>query len=163
MKQKPPQTTERDPNAKKIVVVNRKARHEYSIMEVFDAGLSLVGTEVKSIRNGRANIQDAFAKIESGEVWVHNLHISPYDHGTRWNVDPRRARKLLLHRHEIHLIRTRLEQKGLTLIPLSLYFQRGFAKLELGLGKGKKLYDKREDIANRDVEREARRELAAAE
>lgn len=161
MKTKPAQTNPRDPDAKKVVVVNRKARHEYTILEVFDAGIALVGTEVKSIRNGRANIQDAFAKIEGFEVWIHNMHISPYDHGTRWNVDPRRPRKLLLHRREITLLRAKLEQKGLTLVPLSLYFQRGFAKLELGLGKGKKLYDKRQDIASRDVERERRRELAA--
>jgi SsrA-binding protein len=161
MNKKPTQKTDRDPDARKIVVVNRKARHEYAIQDVFDAGIALVGTEVKSIRSGRANIQDAFAKIEGSEVWVHNLHISPYDHGTRWNVDPRRPRKLLLHRREIALLQAQLAQKGLTLVPLSLYFQRGYAKLELGLGKGKKLYDKRQDIAARDVERERRRELVS--
>ncbi len=148
------------PDAKRVVISNRKARHEYSIEESFDAGVALVGTEVKSIRAGQANIQDAFCKVENGEVWLYNMHVNPYEHGTHWNLEPRRKRKLLLHRHEIDRIRAWMEQKGLALIPLKLYFQRGFAKLELGLGKGKKLYDRRDDIAKRDVERERQRELS---
>lgn len=155
------ETTERDPNAKKVVVVNRKARHEYAIMDTYEAGIELVGTEVKSIRAGHANIADAFARLDRGEVWLQNMHILPYEHGTHWNVEARRPRRLLLHRKEIDDISRSLEQKGLTLVPLALFFQHGYAKLELGLGKGKKLYDKREDIANRDVEREMRREAAS--
>lgn len=150
----------RDPEAKRFVLTNRKARHEYSIEETFDAGLVLAGTEVKSIRAGKANIQDAFCKIEEGEVWLYNMHIAPYEQGTRWNMEPRRRRKLLLHRREIDRLRGQMEQKGYALIPLSLYFQRGFAKVELGLGRGKRLYDKREDIAKRDADREQRRALA---
>ena len=144
-------------------MTNRKARHDYHILETFDAGIALVGTEVKSIRNGRANIQDAYCKVENGEVWIHNMHISPFEQGSRWNVDPRRPRKLLFHRREIETLRTHLEQKGHTLVPLALYFQRGFAKLEVGVGRGKKLYDKREDIADRDRERELRRAMAGRE
>jgi SsrA-binding protein len=162
-KQKPEPAAEPNPNAKRQVQYNRKARHEYHIDESFDAGLSLVGTEVKSIRNGKADMTDAFCRIENGEVWLYNMYIAPHEQGSFWNVEPRRKRKLLLHRHEIHVIRARMEQKGYALIPLSLYFQRGYAKLELGLGRGKKLYDKREDIAKRDSDREARRELAVRE
>jgi SsrA-binding protein len=155
-----PQKNETDPNARRYVLHNRRARHEYAILETFDAGLVLVGTEVKSIRNGRANLQDAFARIQNGEVWLYGMHILPYEHGNRHNVEPVRPRKLLLHRHEIERMRAIVEQKGPTIIPLSLYFQRGFAKVELGIGKGKKLYDKREDIAKRDVERDRQRELS---
>lgn len=158
-----PAALARDPNAKKIVLSNRRARHEYEILQTFDAGLALVGTEVKSIRNARANIQDAFCKIENGEVWLYGMHVSPYEHGSRWNVEPTRKRKLLLHRREITALQNRMEAKGLALVPLALYFQRGFAKVELGLGRGKKLHDKRDAIAARDVEREKRRELAGAQ
>lgn len=153
----------RDPNAKRLVASNRRARHEYHIEDTYDAGIALVGTEVKSVRLGRVNLQDAFAKVENGEVWLHNMHIAPYDQGSHWNVDPRRKRKLLLHRHEINRLRGHMEQKGFALIPLGVYLQRGYAKVELGLGHGKKLYDKRQDIARRDVEREQRRELSARE
>jgi len=153
----------KDPNARRVVITNRRARHEYQIQETYDAGIALVGAEVKSVRAGQASLQEAFCRIEDGEVWLHNMHVSPYERGTRWNVEPRRPRKLLLHRREIDRLRGQLEQKGLALVPLSLYFQRGYAKLELGLGRGKKLYDKREDIARRDVEREQRRALAARE
>jgi SsrA-binding protein len=156
-------TLERDPDAKRIILTNRRARHEYSIVETYDAGMALVGTEVKSIRAGRANIQDAFAKLDNGQVWLHNMHVDPYEHGTRWNVEPRRPRKLLLHRREIGRLQAQMEQKGLTLVPLALYFQRGFAKIEMGLGRGKKLYDKREDIAGRDAEREHQRQLSDRE
>jgi SsrA-binding protein len=162
-KTKTPQPQTTDPQARRIVLTNRKARHDYHILETFDAGIALVGTEVKSIRNGRANIQDAYCKVENGEVWIHNMHISPFEQGSRWNVDPRRPRKLLFHRREIETLRTHLEQKGHTLVPLALYFQRGFAKLEVGVGRGKKLYDKREDIADRDRERELRRAMAGRE
>ncbi len=159
VKKKSTEETAASPNAKKTVVSNRRARHEYHIDETFDAGLALVGTEVKSIRAGQANLQDAFCKIENNEVWLHNMHVNPFEHGGIWNVEPTRARKLLLHRREIDRLRGKMEQKGLALIPLALYFQRGFAKVELGLGRGKKLYDKRDDIARRDEDREARREL----
>lgn len=162
-KTKTPQPQTADPNARRIVLTNRKARHEYHILETFDAGIALVGTEVKSIRNGRVNLQDAYCKVENGEVWIHNMHISPFEQGSRWNVDPRRPRKLLFHRREIETLRAQLEQKGFTLVPLALYFQRGFAKLEVGVGRGKKLYDKREDIADRDRERQMRREMAERE
>lgn len=160
MKKIAPAPTEGNPDAKRVVTSNRRARHEYHIDETFDAGLALVGTEVKSIRAGQANLSDAYCRIENGEVWLHNMHVHPYEHGTRWNVEPTRTRKLLLHRREIDRLRGHMEQKGLALIPLSLYFQHGFAKLELGLGRGKKLYDKRDDIAKRESEREQQRELA---
>lgn len=154
---------EPNPDAKRFVISNRRARHEYHIEETWDAGLALVGAEVKSIRAGQANLQDAFCKVENGEVWLYNMHVNPFEHGSLWNAEPRRKRKLLLHRREIDRLRAQMEQKGLALIPLSLYFQHGFAKLELGLGRGKKLYDKRDDIAKRDVEREQRRELVGRE
>jgi SsrA-binding protein len=157
-KQKPQADAPHDPNAKRVVLVNRRARHEYAIEETVEAGLVLIGTEVKSIRAGRANIQEAYCKFENGEAWLYNMHISPYEQGTRWNADPRRRRKLLLHRREIEFLRNKIEQKGLAVIPLALFFQRGHAKLELGVGRGKKLYDKREDIAKRDIERERQRE-----
>ncbi len=154
---------ERDPNARRTVSVNRRARHEYEILETFDAGLVLVGTEVKSLRDGRINFQDAFCRIEHGEAWVYNMHVTPYEQGNRWNVDPRRRRKLLLHRWQIEELHAKTEQKGLTIVPLALYFQRGFAKLEIGLARGKKLYDKRESIAERDQEREQRRQMVGRE
>lgn len=144
---------------RRIVVHNRKARHEYTIVETYEAGLALVGTEVKSLRSGNASLQDAFAKVEGAEVWLHNMHIAPYEQGSRWNQDPRRPRKLLLHRREIERLRGLVERKGYTLVPLSVYFRNGYAKVELALGAGKRLYDKREAIARRDVEREAAREL----
>lgn len=146
---------------RKTITVNRKARHEYHIEDNYTAGLVLVGTEVKSLRAGRVNIADAFARIEkNGEAWLYNMHISPHTEGNRYNVEPTRPRKLLLNRRELDRIAGVTQQKGLTLVPLSLFFERGFAKMELGIGKGKKLYDKRESIADRDREREARRELS---
>lgn len=143
-----------------VSITNRKARHEYHIGETFEAGIVLAGTEVKSIRAGKASIQEAFCRIENGEVWIHGMHVAPYEEGNRWNVDPLRPRKLLLKNSEIVKIDRQLKEKGLTLIPLRLYFTRGYAKLEIGLARGKKLYDKREAIAERDVERERRREDA---
>ena len=148
---------------RKTVAVNRRARHEYIIEDTFVAGLVLAGTEVKSLRAGKANLSEAYARIERGEAWLHNMHVSPHEQGNRWNVDPVRPRKLLLNRREIERLAGLTQQKGLTLVPLSLFFERGFAKLELGVGRGKKLYDKREAIADRDREREARRALAGHE
>jgi SsrA-binding protein len=154
---------ERDRNAKKMVSVNRRARHEFEILETYEAGLVLAGTEVKSLRAGRMNFQDSFCRIEAGEIWLYNMNITPYEQGNRYNVEPRRKRKLLLHGWQIEELRRETEQKGLTIVPLALFFQRGFAKLEIGLARGKKLYDKRESIAERDQEREARRQFAARE
>lgn len=151
---------ERDPNAKKTITYNRRARHEYEILETYEAGLVLVGTEVKSLRAGRANLQDAFCRIEDNEAWLFNMHVTPYEQGNRSNVEPRRQRKLLLHRWQIQEIRAKSEQKGLTVVPLALFFQRGFAKVEIALARGKKLYDKRESIAERDQEREQRRQAS---
>jgi SsrA-binding protein len=145
---------------RKIVAVNRKARHEYTIEETYDAGICLAGTEVKSIRAGKGSVQESFARVENGEVWLQNMYIAPYEQGNRFNLEPRRPRKLLLHKSEIDRLAGKTQQKGLALIPLQLYFERGYAKIELGLGRGKKLYDKREAIAERDAEREARRVLA---
>ena len=143
-----------------VRITNRKARHEYHIQDTFEAGIVLAGTEVKSLRSGKASIQESFCKLENGEVWVHGMHIAPYEQGNRWNVDPLRTRKLLLHGAEIHKITRQLQEKGLTLVPLKLYFSRGYAKLIIGLARGKKLYDKRETIAKRDADREQRREEA---
>ena len=143
---------------KDVSISNRKAWHEYHIGEQMEAGIVLVGTEVKSLRAGKGSIQEAYCKIENGEVWLHGMHISPYEQGNRANVDPLRPRKLLLHAGEIHKINRQLQEKGLTLVPLKLYFTRGHAKLNIGLAKGKKLYDKRDSIAAKDVERDRRRE-----
>jgi len=159
-KEKPAQPAERDPNARYTVTVNRRARHEYEILDTYEAGLVLVGTEVKSLRAGRVNVQDAYCRIEHGEAWIYNMHVSPYEMGNRSNVEPLRKRKALLHGWEIEKLRTQVEQKGLAIIPLKLFFQRGFAKMEIALGRGKKLYDKRETIAERDQLREAQRRAA---
>lgn len=142
------------------VATNRKARFDYTIEETYEAGIVLVGTEVKSLRLGKANLRDSFARIHAGEVWLHNLHISPYDHGNRWNHEPTRMRKLLMHRAEIRRLVGKIQQQGFTLIPLQLYFnKRGIAKVQLGLAKGKKQWDKRETIARRSAQREAERAL----
>jgi SsrA-binding protein len=137
--------------------LNRQAFHDYDILERFEAGLVLTGTEIKSIRSGRADLRGSFAKSEQGELWLHGMHIAPYEHGGRYNQDPKRPRKLLLRRDQIKEIRAKLEQKGLAVVPLKLYVKRGWAKVELGLGKGKKKYDKRRDIIDRALEREAQR------
>lgn len=142
-----------------VVAQNRRARHEYHIDDVITAGLVLVGTEVKSLRAGKAAMVDAYAKVENGEIWLHNMHISPHLEGNRANVPPIRSRKLLLKRSQIDKLQMLTQQKGAALIPLTILFERGFAKLELAVGRGKKLYDKRESIAERDREREARREV----
>lgn len=143
----------------KVVADNRRARYEYHIKESLEAGLVLVGTEVKSLRMGKANLRDAYAVVKDGEVWVNNLHISPYDKGNQFNHDPLRPKKLLLHRREINRLHSLQREKALTLIPLKIYFKEGRAKLDLAVAIGKKLYDKREDIARRDAQRDIERSL----
>ena len=138
----------------KLVAQNRRARYDYEVLDTIEAGLVLAGTEVKSLRNGKASLQEAFATIDNGEIWVRQMHIPPYEQGNRWNLDPVRARKLLLHREEITKLQRSVAQKGLTLIPLKLYFSKGRAKLLLGIAKGKKTHDKRAAIAERDSRRE---------
>jgi SsrA-binding protein len=142
----------------KVVCNNKKARRDYHIEETVEAGLVLWGNEVKSLREGKANLGDAYAQFEGGEVWLLDFHISPYSHGRMEEQDPLRNRKLLLHGAEIRKLSLKVEQRGYALIPLRVYFKRGIAKVELGLGKGKKLYDKREDIKRKDAEREMDRE-----
>lgn len=144
-------------SGEKTVITNRKARHDYFIEESFEAGIVLQGTEVKSLRAGRGNLQDAYATIERGEVFLNNMHISPYEQGNRYNHEPVRPRKLLLHKREIRKLIGKVKEKGYTLIPLRVYFTRGFAKVELALAKGKRLYDKRDDIAKRTAAREIER------
>ena len=141
-----------------LTITNRKAWHEYSIEETFEAGIALEGTEVKSIRAGKINLQDSYCRIENGEVWAQGIYIAPYEFANRWASDPRRPRKLLLHRSEIEQLHVKAVQRGFTIIPLKLFFERGHAKLEIGIGRGKKLYDKRQAIAERDIEREKKRE-----
>jgi SsrA-binding protein len=147
----------------KTIALNRRARHEYSIEDSMEAGIVLSGTEIKSIRAGKVNLADAFARIDKGEAWLVGAHIAPWEGGNRQNHEPKRDRKLLLHRHQIDQLLGRTKAKGLTLIPLKIYItSRGKAKLELGLGKGKQLYDRRREIAARDSRREVERELADA-
>lgn len=141
----------------RLIVSNRRARHEYHVLETWEAGIVLQGTEVKALREGKANLQDAFARVDGGELWLYNLHISPYDAGSHFNHDPLRRRKLLLSRQEIRKLIGNVEQKGLTLVPLDLHFRRGIAKVNLALVRGKKLYDKREDLRRRDAQREIER------
>ena len=142
---------------RKLVASNRKARHDYSILDVFEAGISLTGTEVKSLRAGRASLVDAFAQEKDGEIFLYGMHVAEYAQGTWTNHEPRRTRKLLLTRHEIARLIGKLKESGLTLVPLSLYFSDGWAKVELGLARGKKSYDKRQDLAKRDADREIAR------
>jgi len=144
----------------KVVATNRKAFHDYFIEDKFEAGIVLQGTEVKSLREGKVNLQDSFASVRDGEVFLHHCHISPYSHGNIMNHDPLRVCKLLLHRNEINKLLGKTQQKGLTLIPLRIYFSaRGHAKVELGLAKGKKLYDRRESIKAREAGREVERAI----
>jgi SsrA-binding protein len=149
----------RPKDEKRQIANNRRARHEYHIEETFEAGMVLTGTEIKSIRAGRVNLQDAYAKFENGETWLFNMHVSPYEQGNRNNVDPVRPRKLLLKRSELHRLFGKLQTSGLTLVPLSIYVRHGFAKLELALARGKKLYDKRQALEEREARREVEREL----
>ena len=144
----------------KVITDNRKARFLYEILETYEAGIQLMGTEVKSIRGGKINLQDGYALIRSGEVWLINVHISPYTTSSQYfNHDPRRTRKLLLHRQEIRKLIGKVEQQGLTLVPLKMYLKRGLVKVSIGLGKGKKLHDKREDIKRRDDQRDIQRAM----
>jgi SsrA-binding protein len=144
---------------KKIIASNRRARHDYTIEDTVEAGLVLTGTEVKSLRAGRASLVDGFGQITDGEAWLHGVHIPEYTQGTWTNHEPRRIRKLLLHRKEIDKLASSVSERGLTLIPLSLYFSDGKAKIELGLARGKRTYDKRQDLAKRDAAREVERAL----
>ena len=148
-------------NGLQTVARNKKAYHDYFVLESFEAGIELFGTEVKSVRQGKINLKDAWCSIEDGEIYVNGMHISPYEFGNIFNRDPMRKRRLLMHKREIHRLYGTLKQQGLTLIPLSAYFNRGRLKIQVGLCKGKKTYDKRESIARKDAEREAARELRA--
>ena len=143
----------------KIIASNRRARHEYAIEDVIEAGIALTGTEVKSLREGRASLGDGFAQVYDGEVWLYNVHIPEYTMGTWTNHTPRRTRKLLLHRGEIERLIRKTSEQGLTLVPLSMYFKDGKVKVELALGRGKRTYDKRQDLAKRDAAREVERTL----
>jgi SsrA-binding protein len=145
---------------RQTIAANRRARHDYDILDTFDAGIVLTGTEIKSIRAGRVALREAYATIEGSEAWLHNMHISPYDPGARANPDPKRARKLLLHRREISRLIGRSIERGLTIVPLRVYLQRGYAKIELGLGRGRRQYDKRRAIAEREAQRDEERAFA---
>jgi SsrA-binding protein len=144
---------------RKVVASNRKARHEYEILETFEAGLVLKGPEAKSLREGKVGFQDAYARVEGGEVWLHSLHISPYEQANRYNEDPLRPRKLLLNRYEIRKLLGKVEEKGLTLVPLDIYFRGGYAKVTLALARGRKTYDKREKLKRKTQDDEARRAM----
>ena len=145
------------PDGRRIIASNRKARHDYTIIDTIEAGIALTGTEVKSLRAGRASLVDGFATVSDDEIWLRNVHIAEYAEGTWTNHAPRRVRKLLLHRMEIDRLAGKLKEGGLALIPLSMYFKEGRVKVELGLGRGKKSYDKRQDMAKRDAHRELAR------
>jgi SsrA-binding protein len=148
----------------KIIATNRKARRDYTILEKMEAGIVLVGTEVKALREGRANLTDSYATVEDEELWLYNAHISPYSMGNRFNHEPKRTRKLLMHDREIRRLIGKVQEKGLTLVPLRIYFNdNGKVKVELGLGRGKKSYDKRREIAERDAKREMRRAMRRKE
>jgi SsrA-binding protein len=144
---------------RKVVASNRKARHDYTILDTYEAGMALTGTEVKSLRAGRASLVDAFGHESNGEIYLHGMHIPEYSQGTWTNHEPRRVRKLLLHRDEIHKMQGKLRDEGITLVPLSVYFHNGYAKVELALARGKKSYDKRQDLAARDAQREISRAM----
>ena len=143
----------------KLIANNKKARHDYFLEETYEAGISLHGTEVKSLRMGKCSIKEAFIRIQKGEVFIYGMHISPYEKGNIFNRDPLRARKLLLHRYEIRKIEGQIAQKGYTLVPLNVYLKGSLMKVEIGLAKGKKQYDKRQDIAKKDQRREAEKQF----
>lgn len=147
------------PKGTKLVANNKKAYHDYFIEEKYEAGIALAGTEVKSIRMGRCSIKESFIGIDNEEVYIYQMHISPYEKGNIFNKDPLRTRKLLLHKYEINKLIGQQKQKGYTIVPLQVYFKDGRVKLEIGLARGKKLYDKREDIAKKDAKREAERDF----
>ena len=146
--------------SKKIIANNPTARHNYTIEDTIEAGIVLTGTEIKSIRNGKVNMKDTYANIKNGEVFIYGMHISPYEHGNIYNKDPLRTRKLLLTRREINKLYGLIKQKGYSLIPISLYFSGNFLKIELGVGKGKKLYDKREEIAKKVAQRRIQQHMS---
>lgn len=148
-------------NSGSTIADNRKARHDYFVHETYETGIVLVGTEVKSIRQGKVNLKDGFARVSKGELWLQNVHISPYEQGNRFNVDPLRNRKLLMHKREIHRLMGQVQQKGYTLVPLSMYWSHGKVKVALGLCTGKKNYDKRKDMAAKSAKREMDRALRA--
>ena len=148
---------------KKLLANNKKARHDYFIEEVYEAGIVLTGTEIKSLRQGKVNLKESYAKVENGELMVYSMHISPYEQGNRFNVDPLRPRKLLLHKQEIRKLIGYTTLKGLTIVPLTVYLnERGMAKMEIAVARGKKLYDKRDDIAKRDSDRRIQQEMKQA-
>ncbi|WP_099021637.1 SsrA-binding protein SmpB [Mycolicibacterium palauense] len=159
MAKKPKQTNKADGHGRQVVATNRRARHNYAVVDTFEAGVVLQGTEVKSLREGQASLADAFATVDDGEVWLRNLHIPAYHHGTWTNHAPRRNRKLLLHRRQIDTLVGKIRDGNLTLVPLSLYFSDGKVKVELALARGKQAHDKRQDLARRDAQREISREL----
>ena len=144
---------------RKVVATNRRARHEYDVLERMEAGIALTGPEVKSIRAGKVSIAEAFARVDNGEVWLHDMHISPYEAASRWNTDPLRPRRLLLHRNEIRKLIGGVEEKGRTLVPLEIYFKRGRAKVELAVARGRKLHDKRQELKRQEAKREVERAL----
>ncbi len=144
----------------RTIAKNRKARHDYTIEDTLEVGIVLKGTEVKSIRQGKINLKDSFAHVDSGEVFLHNCHISPYEQGNRYNVDPTRKRKLLLHKREIRKLIGYTAQQGYSLIPLNVYLKEGLVKIELAVAKGKKLYDKRHDIAKKEAQRRIQRHIS---
>ena len=148
------------PQGDRLVTENRKARHDYEILETFEAGMVLTGSEVKSLRAGRANLKDSYARIDRGEAFLWNAHISPYAAASHFGHEPERARKLLLHRAEIDKLTGRVQERGLTVVPLKIYFKNGRAKVLLGVGRGKKAYDKRESIKQREMQREADRAMS---
>ena len=145
--------------AKKLIANNKKVYHDYFLIEKYEAGISLAGTEVKSLRMGKGSIKESFIRIENGEVYIYNMHISPYEKGNIFNKDPLRVKKLLLHRHEVNKILGAVSQKGYTLVPLQVYLKGSLVKVQVGLGRGKKLYDKRDTIAKKDQRREAEKDF----
>ena len=146
--------------AKKLIANNKKARHDYFIEDTFEAGIALCGTEVKSLRMGKCSVKESFVRVEKGEMYIYNMHISPYEKGNIFNRDPLRVKKLLLHKYEINKIMGQMQQKGYTIVPLNVYFKGSLVKVEIGLARGKKLYDKRQDIAKRDQKRDRRKHRA---
>ena len=148
------------PTGTKLIADNRRARHDYELLDRVEAGIVLTGTEVKSLREGRASLVDGYAAVKDGEVWLHNVHIPEYTQGTWTNHEPRRTRKLLLHRDQIRKLNAKTQESGLTVIPLALYFKDGYAKVEIGVARGKKSYDKRHSIAEREAKRDAARAMA---
>ena len=151
--------TRRSEGEIKQIATNRKALHDYSIEDIYEAGVALTGTEIKSVRAGRVNLRDGYVQIRNGEAWLLNVHISPYDFGNRENHEPRRERKLLLHRQEIRKLYSKVAERGWTVVPLRIYLKEGRAKVEIALARGKRLYDKRDAVAERDMDRDLQREV----